>query len=145
MRKELQNIEGVRQRFIATFERYGKKSAYKGPPITTLLFKNIRDVNGAQFSDHVWFTTNKQFEKLDLQEGDNICFDARVKPYWKGYKGRREDDFSKPVTKDYKLSHPTNIVKSTFESEQGEMLKASLDRGFENMIFAGTPTQLTLL
>lgn len=112
MRKKLQNIAGTRKRFIATFERYGTKPAYKGPPIKTLLFVNIRDVHSDNFADHIWFTTNKQFEKLELKEGDNICFDARVKIYYKGYKGRREDLNLPPVTKDYKLSHPTNVIKS---------------------------------
>jgi len=110
MRKELGNINGTRKRFIGTFVRYGTKSAYRGAPITTLLFSNIRDVHGKVYSDHVWFTTTKGFEQYNFNEGDNVCFDARVKEYWKGYRGNREDVFS-PVTKDYKLSHPNKIVK----------------------------------
>lgn len=116
MRKELQKIDGKRFRFIATFVAYGKKKAYKGPPITTLLFENIRDKDGREWADHIWFTTNKQFNSLDLVEGDNISFDARVKEYWKGYKGRRED-VDNPVRKDYKLSHPTNITKHEIKSQ----------------------------
>ncbi len=111
MRKELKNIDGKRIRFVATFERYGLKPAYKGAPIKTLLFLNVRDKHGKQYADHIWFTTNKQFESMTLETGDNICFDARVKEYWKGYKGRREDFDLPPVSKDYKLSHPTNITK----------------------------------
>lgn len=110
MREKLKNIEGVRKRFIATFVRYGTKSAYRGYPIVTLLFENVRDKHGDIFSDHIWFTTNKTFEKYSFNEGDNIVFDARVKTYYKGYKGHREDYDLPPVTKDYKLSHPNNIV-----------------------------------
>lgn len=115
MRKELKNIEGARVRFIATFVRFGKKSSF-GYEKTTLLFENVRDRNGKEYCDHIWFTDGLQFQRLNLQAGDNICFDARVKEYWKGYRGRRELDEYKPITKDYKLSHPNNIVKSTIST-----------------------------
>jgi len=118
VRKELKNIEGARQRFVATFVRYGKKAVYKGHQRTTLLFENIRDKNGKAYCDHIWFTTNKQFESMNLAEGDNISFDARVKPYIKGYRGQREDYDLPPVSKDYKLSHPNNIVKSEIGTTQ---------------------------
>ena len=119
MREELKKINGARQRFIATFVRFGTKSGYKGRPIKTLLFENICDVNGNQRSDHVWFTTGKQFEALELAEGDRVCFDARVKSYVKGYKGRRDVDAA-PVSTDYKLSHPNNIIKH-IEGKQGQL------------------------
>ncbi len=111
MRKELKNIEGLRSRFTATFVRYGSKKAFKGPPIKTLLFCNVRDKYGKDYCDHIWFTTNKQFEALNLKEGDGVSFDARVKQYTKGYKGNREDYDLPAISKDYKLSHPNNIVK----------------------------------
>ena len=95
MRKELQDINGTRKRFIGTFVRYGSKKAFKGAPITTLLFTNIRDAGGKFYSDHIWFTTTKGFEKYEFKEGDNVCFDARVKSYIKGYRGYREDDYEK--------------------------------------------------
>lgn len=112
MRQELKNIENVRQRFIAKFVRYGSKKSFKGHPIKTLLFEEIKDSKGKEVADHVWFTTGKQFEKLNIQPGEKICFDARVKHYIKGYRGRIDDEYDhKPVEKDYKLSHPNNIVK----------------------------------
>lgn len=111
MREKLKNIEGVRKRFIATFVRYGTKPAYKGYPIVTLLFENVRDKFGEVYCDHIWFSTNLTFEKYSFTEGDNIVFDARVKTYIKGYRGNNFDnDFPKPISKDYKLSHPNNIV-----------------------------------
>lgn len=112
MREKLKEISGVRKRFTATFERFGKKAAFKGPPITTLLFVDIRDKYDKEFCDHIWFKMGLQFKLLDLQPGDKISFDARVKPYIKGYRGRRFDEYeSKPLEDDYKLSHPNNIVK----------------------------------
>jgi hypothetical protein len=120
MRTGLKNINGERKRFIATFQRFGTKPSYTGRPITTLLFVNVRDEKGTVYSDHLWFTDGLQFQRLKLEEGEHICFDARVKPYTKGYKGRREDVYA-PVTKDYKLSHPNNIVKSTEGIKQGQL------------------------
>src|SRR5258706_13691649 len=59
MRKELQQINGIRHRFIATFVRFGSKAAYKGPPIKTLLFSDVKDKGGKVYTDHLWFTITK--------------------------------------------------------------------------------------
>lgn len=120
MRTELKKINGSRQRFIGTFVRFGTKTGFKGRVEMTLLFENVCDKSGLQYTDHLWFTSGKQFEALDLKPGDKICFDARVKQYVKGYQGRRDDYDAKPVSTDYKLSHPNNIVKHT-EGKQGEL------------------------
>lgn len=120
MRKELEQINGVRNRFIATFVRFGSKSAYKGPPIKTLLFSDVRDKTGKVYTDHLWFTITKGFEAINLQPGEKICFDARVKSYTKGYKGHREDYDSNPISTDYKLSHPNNIIKHVV-GDQGQL------------------------
>lgn len=79
MREGLKNINGVRQTFVATFERFGKKNGFKGYPVTTLLFNDVKDKYGTVFCDHIWFTMCKGFEELNLQEGDKVSFDARVK------------------------------------------------------------------
>lgn len=121
MRDKLKQINGTRQRFIGTFVRFGIKKGFQGRQIKTLLFENITNQKLQEICDHVWFTTGKQFEALDLQPGEKICFDARVKTYTKGYKGRRDDYddgfIAKPIEKDYKLSHPNNIVKHVAGSQ----------------------------
>lgn len=109
MRKKLSNIEGVRDTFTGVFERFGIKNGWNGIEKTVLL-KDIKNKNGDVVSDHLWFNLTKGFEKLQLKEGDVVQFDARVKEYYKGYKGYR-DDIYKPIEKDYKLSHPTKIKK----------------------------------
>lgn len=109
MRTQLATVNNSRMRFTAVFVRYGFKSGYKGYPIKTLLFEKVKGAEGKAKTDHIWFTTTKGFEKYEFTEGDVISFDARVKPYWKGYKGHRGDDDLPPVEKDYKLSHPNNI------------------------------------
>lgn len=120
MRAELKKINGTRQRFIGTFVLFGQKSGYKGRIEMTLLFENVCDRSGQQYTDHIWFTSGKQFEALDLKPGDKICFDARVKAYTKGYKGHREDYDTNPISTDYKLSHPNNIVKH-IEGKQSQL------------------------
>jgi hypothetical protein len=112
VRKKLERFEEERMRFRGVFVRYGKKAARKGPDLTTVLLKDVTIIaNGQIVTDHVWFNCTKGFEALGtLQEGDVIEFDARVKTYVKGYFGRRLDVY-KPAELDYKLSHPTKIVK----------------------------------
>jgi hypothetical protein len=111
MRAELQKRDGLRGRFSATFVRFGAKKAYKGPPIKTALFRDVRDEAGNQVTDHVWMVVGKQLEELALAEGDRIQFEARVASYVKGYRGRREDDDLPTQALDYKLSRPTHLRK----------------------------------
>jgi hypothetical protein len=110
-REVLGQREGKRGRFTATVKRFGSKPAYKGPPIVTLLLVDVRDEAGTQVTDHLWFTVRKQLKELDAQPGDQIEFTARVTPYVKGYRGRREDFDLPPVSMDYRLSHPTQFKK----------------------------------
>jgi hypothetical protein len=109
MREQLAERDGLRGEFTATFQRFGSKSAYKGPPVVTLLFVDVRDSAGAVVTDHLWFSTCKAWEDAALKPGDRVRFDARVKTYRKGYRGRREDDDLPAPGLDYKLSHPSRI------------------------------------
>lgn len=115
MRQDLARLDGVRRRFEGVFVRFGKKVAYKGEPLTTVLLKGVIDISSQKIvTDHLWFTMGKQFAELGLKEGDVVRFDARVSEYVKGYRGRRdEDDFGdfKPLERDYRLSFPTKFVK----------------------------------
>ena len=111
MRRELRRRSGERTAFTGEFVRYGSKPGYRGPPQKTILLRNIRDLKGQLVTEHLWFNLTKGFAALGLlAEGDRVQFDARIKPYEKGYKGRREDVYL-PVSTDYKLSHPTQIQK----------------------------------
>lgn len=112
MRQELSKLDGLRKTFRGTFERFGSKTNFKGYPETTILFKDIKCVaDNKAYCDHVWFSMTKPFEKIELQEGDTVQFDARVKEYYKGYKGYREElQEERPIEKDYKLSHPTKVM-----------------------------------
>ena len=109
-RKKLKEIENERKIFIGTFERYGVKSGYKCP-LKTILLLNIKDEEGNEITDHLWFNFTKGFEKLgELQKGDKIKFKARSKRYTKGYQGYR-CYIPNNINIDYKLSNPTIISK----------------------------------
>ncbi len=111
MREVLAAREGQRGMFTGTFERFGKKSGWKGHSETTVLLKDIHDAAGRPVCDHLWFNLTQAFEKLDLKPGDVVRFQARVRPYIKGYQGWREDEDLPPMERDYKLSHPNHVER----------------------------------
>jgi hypothetical protein len=112
MRNQLEKIEDVRGSFSGTFKRYGSKTNFKGFPEKTILLVDIKDSRSKVVSDHLWFNFTKQFERLgELKEGDIVAFDARVKPYVKGYVNFREEIDNREL--DYKLSHPTKVMVLT--------------------------------
>jgi len=106
MREELGEIDGERQSFTGTIGRYGGKGGGK----YTILMLDVRHLDGRLATDHVWFNLTKGFKDLRLYPGERVRFDARVKTYTKGYKGRRKN-IDRPVSDDYKLSHPTRISR----------------------------------
>jgi len=88
VREELAGIEDFRGTFTGTFIRFGSKAGYRGPE-STLLLGDVRDTEDRAMTDHLWFNLTKGFDALDLQPGDRVRFDARVKMYLKGYMGHR--------------------------------------------------------
>lgn len=108
MRRELAKEEGKRKKFRATFVRLGKKINYKGYAEETVLLKSIIDAeSNAKVAEHLWFSYTRNFEKITLEEGAVVEFEARIRAYTKGYINKRyKIDRS---SKDYKLSHPTKI------------------------------------
>lgn len=110
MRKALAPREGERAQFRGIFERFGTKLGWQRATLQTILLKDIHDTTGIRVCDHLWFNLTGAFAALDLQPGDLVQFDARVKEDVKGYFGRR-DDVWKPAEVDYKLSHPTRVMK----------------------------------
>jgi len=125
MREKLAHINGKRFTFEGIFERFGIKSSF-GHPKHTLLLRDVKDNSGKVVTDHLWFNVGKRFDSLKLQAGDIVRFDARVKPYVKGYRGYRDDVYDKPVETDYRLSNPTNLRKVVKEVPQLSMLGESV-------------------
>jgi hypothetical protein len=110
MRTALKKIDTERSSFTGTFSKYGQKTNYKGPSTDTILLVQITDSEGTFICDHLWFNLTKGFENIGtLKRGDRIQFDARVKKYKKGFVSRQMGIDQRKT--DYKLSHPTKIVK----------------------------------
>jgi hypothetical protein len=107
MRKNLQSIDGERLSFTGTVSRYGGKGGGR----YTVLIVDVTFLDGRPATDHLWFNLTLGFKKLRLQPGERVSFDARVKPYTKGYQGRKQG-IDRPVSCDYKLSHPTKVRRA---------------------------------
>lgn len=102
MRERLKQIDGVRARFRGTFREFGERTSH-GYVKPMALLVNVTDARGEEMCDHLWLNLTAQVRRLDLKPGDRIEFDARVRPYTKGYYDNRR--------RDYRLSHPTNFTK----------------------------------
>ncbi|MHA1947271.1 MAG: hypothetical protein ACXAC6_17400 [Candidatus Hodarchaeales archaeon] len=108
-REKLKKLKGERRTFQGIFVRYGIKHNWHGFPVKTLLFKDISNGTGIILTDHIWFNMTKGFEKLgELNEGDLVQFDARIREYVKGYVNYRKMIDERSI--DYRLSHPTKIM-----------------------------------
>ncbi|HEY0652129.1 MAG TPA: hypothetical protein VGD65_03335 [Chryseosolibacter sp.] len=113
MRRRLVENAGLRKRFSATVERFGKKINFKGYSEETILLKNIKDVETNTIAaDHLWFSFSLAFQKAKIVEGCIIEFDARVKDYTKGYVNRKIGINNRK--NDFKLSNPTKIVVMSY-------------------------------
>lgn len=111
MRSKLREINNIRSKFSGTFVRYGKKT-FGVHETTTLLLRDITAVDTGQVvTDHLWFNLTTGFQAVgELTPGDIVKFEARATRYVKGYRGYREN-VDKPVEVDYKLSHPTKVIR----------------------------------
>jgi len=108
MRKQLASVEGSRKKFAGIFSRFGKKTNYHGYADRTILLVNIVDLEtNSRVADHVWFNYTKAFEKLLLEPGVRVEFDARVKIYKKGYVNAKYKIDNRSF--DFRLSHPTGV------------------------------------
>jgi hypothetical protein len=108
MRKLLAAEKGERKNFVGIFSRFGKKANFHGFSDQTVLLINVSDKEtGSLITDHIWFNYTKGFEKLELQPGARVSFEARIKSYKKGYVSRRYQIDNSRL--DYKLSHPTKL------------------------------------
>jgi hypothetical protein len=86
-RDELKKINNARRVFRGTFSGFGRKKRAQ-ELVWTIILKNITDKDGNILTDHLWFNLNKEFDKLNLREGDRIEFSARVVEYVKGKRKR---------------------------------------------------------
>jgi len=113
MRQDLEALNGVRMRFKATVERFGRKPAWNSPlPLQTILLSQVQRLDtGDEVTDHLWFTKGAAW--LGVGVGDQVEFDARVTTYIKGYQGNRVDlMWDRPAPElDYRLERPTKVLR----------------------------------
>ncbi len=133
MRKALKQLNGERRRFTGTFVRFGKKTGWKGKTLTTVLIEHIKDANNKTVCDHLWFNQTKEFESLKLKKEDRIAFDARVKKYYKGYQGYRED-IDKPVEMDFRLANPTKVQVVPYTAEYETKVRELQETGVWHLL-----------
>ena len=99
-RRELEKRDGTRFRCRAVVDRFGSRSAFRGPPVQTVLLRDVVDADaGVMLADHLWFPIGKW--SSGLAAGD--IFEIKV------YQGRR-DVFDAPVSRDWKLQRPTKVT-----------------------------------
>lgn len=113
MRERLKELCGVRARFRGTFQKFGQRTSH-GYVKPMALLVDLTDARGNEMCDHLWLNLTPTVERLDLQPGDRIEFDARVARYVKGYHDDRRVD--------YKLNNPTNFVKLGSHDDAGNGL-----------------------
>lgn len=106
MRKELKKLDGQRLMFSAVVDGFGKRY-FKDKEMPTIVFRDVKRLSDELLvADHLWFTQGLCWS--DLKTGQRVQFEARVKAYEKGYKGRREV-VGAPIRTDYKLERPTKV------------------------------------
>src|SRR5437870_89468 len=102
MHKTLARREDEWARFQETFAWFRMKNGWQGRQEKTVLQKDICDAIGSRVCAHLCFNLTRVFASLNLQLGDVVAFDARVKAYEKEYFGRHWDVY-KPAEVDYQL------------------------------------------
>ena len=82
---QLMNYVGERKRFVAKYNRLGKKKIYDGLIVDTVLVTKIIDVDtGVELKDHSWIEYAPEIKKVKLSKGDWLSFEATVGTYIKG-------------------------------------------------------------
>lgn len=106
MREELKKLNQLRRMFTATIGRFGRRNVnhLNKNIVWTILLKNITDKDGNIIADHLWINLNKEFDKLNIREGDRIKFSAKIIEYYK-----KSNSLKKK--KDYKIDKLLNIKK----------------------------------
>jgi hypothetical protein len=103
MRTKLQEIDGQRVRFKAKVLKFGTRRVLQIP--TVLLERVIIADSGEMATDHVWLSARNILGTI--QPGSIVEFDARVRPYEKGYFNPRKGINNRRI--DYELVYPTAL------------------------------------
>jgi hypothetical protein len=102
--------------FTATIDRFGRRNLHRidKDVVWTILLNNITDRDGNIVADHLWLNLNKEFDKLNIREGDRVEFSAKVIEYYKqNHRASKE--------KDYKLDKLVGVKKITDTPDENKV------------------------
>lgn len=102
--------------FSATVDRFGRRNVnrHNKDVVWTIVLKNITDKDGNLITDHLWLNLTKEFDKLNVREGDRLEFSARVVEYYKNKHGSSSE-------KDYKLEKLVGVKKLTHTEDENKL------------------------
>ena len=115
----MQPYEEIRGRFEGIFSRVGRKRGkWKGLTILLLNMHKVDKTEHQFLTDHAWLNLTDGFKGLgNMDEGDVIRFDARVRKYRKGSIRR-----GIPVKYDFKFFYPTKVEMFEKSSNNEKMV-----------------------
>ncbi|MBW5449334.1 hypothetical protein GE107_25235 [Cohnella sp. CFH 77786] len=119
MREQLQALEGKRSIFTGEYVKVSGKKEHNGAG-PAILLRNIKDQDGQLLADHLWVDHCQEFDSLELKEGEQIIFRARVGQYRKGKHGQLVD---------YTLHYPSNIQRLGEHAFRGKRRKRGKAKG----------------
>jgi hypothetical protein len=116
MRNELKKLNNLRRVFSATVDRFGRRNINRlnKDVVWTIVLKNITDKDGNLITDHLWLNLTKEFDKLNIREGDRVEFSARVVEYYKSKHGSSSE-------KDYKLDKLLSVKKIQHTDDENKV------------------------
>lgn len=85
MRENLAKINTQRIFVTARVSRFGSKTNYHGFSEATIYLVDLKNLDGENLTNYIWFSVGKIISKMCLKEQEIIQFEARVSPYCKGY------------------------------------------------------------
>ena len=116
MKKQSSKSPGARAAFTGTVAKHGVHVGKRGLKKSVLL-SNVRGAGNAEAETlpcGIWVNLTNELERLDLQEGDIIQFDAKLRAYPKDYAlyGCYEHgayDSVDGAETEWELDRPTNV------------------------------------
>lgn len=96
------------KQFTAFFGGNGVKNSFMRHLQPVILLVNLRDSNNQMIAPYAWINRTPSFEKLNLQSGDKVSFDATTVPVHEVH-GHYRHYVEVPHILNYKLNRPMNI------------------------------------
>ncbi len=116
------------KQFTAYFGGHGVKNGFMKHLEPVILLVNLRDQSNNMIAPYAWINRTSSFEKLNLQLGDQVSFDATAKAAHEVF-GQYPHYIEVPHILDYKLNRPMNIEvisRSASDSKAENFLESDI-------------------